>query len=56
MQPVTPGNMRETQEVCMQVVAHACGDSVLKVFLAALVREWLSTHCQFGYNFVIVAC
>ena len=30
---------RHIQEVCMAVVAHACNDSVLKVFLAALVRR-----------------
>ena len=39
MQPVAPSNVRETQQLCMQVVAHACSDSVLKVFLAALVRD-----------------
>jgi hypothetical protein len=30
---------REVQEVCMQVVTIATNDSVLKVFLAALVRH-----------------
>lgn len=28
---------RQVQQVCMAVVAHACNDSVLKVFLAAMV-------------------
>ncbi len=32
---------REVQEVCMQVVTIAANDSVLKVFLAALVRHIL---------------
>ena len=31
------GDAREIQEVCMQVVTIAANDSVLKVFLAALV-------------------
>ena len=30
--------VRGVQDVCMQVVAYSCNDSVLKVFLAALVR------------------
>ena len=30
--------VRGVQDVCMQVVAYSCSDSVLKVFLAALVR------------------
>ena len=28
------------QGVCMEVVKQACGDSVLKVFLASLVSNW----------------
>ena len=32
--------VRGVQDVCMQVVAYSCSDSVLKVFLAALVRGW----------------
>ena len=31
--------VKEVQEACMQVVAHSCSDSVLRVFLAALVRR-----------------
>lgn len=34
---------REVQEVCMQVVTIGANDSVLKVFLAALVSIYMYT-------------
>ena len=52
-----PGEDREkaraVQEVCMQVVAHAANDSVLKVFLAALVSHWVCIPCSL---FLFHAC
>jgi len=33
------GGVKEVQEACMQVVTYSCSDSVLRVFLAALVRR-----------------
>ena len=40
--------VRGVQDVCMQVVAYSCSDSVLKVFLAALVRGrgWRERGCR----------
>ena len=38
------GDPHEVQEVCMQVVTIAANDSVLKVFLAALV-SYVTLYC-----------
>ena len=44
-----PPDSLPVQQVCMEVVKFSCGDSVLKVFLAALVCSYL--FCFFCFIF-----